>query len=294
MELIDEALSYSPPESRLLVPGIGRVAYRVHQAHAIAEEFGVAKTVSAISGRFLGENNEIKIEWRNQKLRHPLHLRPTYSDLWGYIELFCQDAYTIPEYLDERVDGNVIIDIGAYNGASAAYFATRYPDSKVYAIEPNPDNYELLEKNTRPYGKQIEIIKAAASPSNHGAYKRPLGTHKRSLGLKPDNMLNAYMPKQSANGDGEEVPSISPYEIKTLRASSKLGRIGILKVDIEGAEKSLFESSEIDPLLQLVEILLIETHDIYVPGSKAAVQAAAIRNGLSPLSFNKHTDIYSR
>jgi FkbM family methyltransferase len=54
----------------------------------------------------------------------------------------------------------VIIDAGANIGLSALFFANKYPDAKIFAIEPEETNYKLLELNTKPYNN-VCLIKAA-------------------------------------------------------------------------------------------------------------------------------------
>ena len=49
----------------------------------------------------------------------------------------------------------------------------------------------------------------------------------------------------------------------------ELSEIDILKIDIEGAEKEIFESGNLD-WLSKIKILVIETHDITKPGCARA------------------------
>ena len=41
----------------------------------------------------------------------------------------------------------LIVDCGANIGASALWFSARYPEAHIVAVEPAPDNFELLRKN---------------------------------------------------------------------------------------------------------------------------------------------------
>ena len=51
---------------------------------------------------------------------------------------------------------------------------------------------------------------------------------------------------------------------------TELESIDILKVDIEGAEKEVFETCD---WIDAINCLMIETHDRFKPGSSAAVDA---------------------
>ena len=48
-------------------------------------------------------------------------------------------------------DPKVIIDGGANIGTASIFNANRYPGARIYAIEPDPSNFDMLQKNTRNY-----------------------------------------------------------------------------------------------------------------------------------------------
>ena len=52
-------------------------------------------------------------------------------------------------------DPSVIIDAGANIGTSSIFFAKKYPDAKVFAIEPEQGNYDILQKNTKKKSKTL-------------------------------------------------------------------------------------------------------------------------------------------
>ena len=56
----------------------------------------------------------------------------------------------------------VIVDVGANIGTRSAIYAMRWPDCKILAIEPIPENLELLEYNMQ-YFPNIEILPFAVS-----------------------------------------------------------------------------------------------------------------------------------
>jgi FkbM family methyltransferase len=59
----------------------------------------------------------------------------------------------------------VIIDAGANVGLCAVFYANRFPDARIIAIEPEPSNYEMLKKNTAPY-PNITTVHAALWKEN--------------------------------------------------------------------------------------------------------------------------------
>ena len=52
------------------------------------------------------------------------------------------------------------MDAGAYTGLSTVFFANRFPDKKIIAIEPDKENYAMLIKNTHKY-KNVKAYHAA-------------------------------------------------------------------------------------------------------------------------------------
>ncbi len=275
------------PNKVKIHPMFDRLEYRYKQNSEMASEFGLLKTLKCVYGRFMGEKDEEFFELENEDIKYPLMLRQTHSDLWGYIEVFRHGAYDLPVDLTKKINGKAIVDLGAYNGTSAVYFANKYPKSEIIAVEPNPKNYSLLCKNTAPYGKHIKTINSAVSPTDHSIIKQPLSSNKRTFGLKSNNMLNTYLPSHEKSSNN--LSAVTPDRIVKL-LSSKV--IGLLKVDIEGAEKQLFESKEIDKLLRITDILLIETHDKHVKDASLAVRQACTRNGLKSIAANMHTDTF--
>lgn len=40
----------------------------------------------------------------------------------------------------------IILDVGAHRGESVRFFKEIFPECKIYSFEPDPDNFEELEK----------------------------------------------------------------------------------------------------------------------------------------------------
>jgi len=57
------------------------------------------------------------------------------------------------EYYDKKIKSGLmlIVDAGANIGASAVYFLKTFKNSFVYSVEPNINNWKLLELNANNY-----------------------------------------------------------------------------------------------------------------------------------------------
>jgi hypothetical protein len=140
---------------------------------AMARMYPVAKTAGAAAAV-----DCVKIElWRSDTVRsiravgaaHPLWARTRSSDLYAFLQIFVRREY---ECLN-LIDGDLILDLGANVGYSSAYFLSRYPKSPVVAVEPDPRNFAMLQRNLAPYGSRATVIQAAVwshSTKARGSY----------------------------------------------------------------------------------------------------------------------------
>ena len=102
----------------------------------------------------------------------PIVFRPRSSDAETFVDIFRRGAYdfswlkqydrVLARYRAILADGRqpVIIDAGANVGAASLWFAQAFPEAVIRAVEPDPDNAEVLRLNaaSRP---SIEVIQAA-------------------------------------------------------------------------------------------------------------------------------------
>src|SRR5262245_28331690 len=77
-----------------------------------------------------------------------VYLREVGSDVFTFQEIIKAEIYQ-PAVV-RLPSCQTIIDLGANIGLASLYLASRYPTSRVFAVEPNPSSYELLELNLRP------------------------------------------------------------------------------------------------------------------------------------------------
>jgi FkbM family methyltransferase len=143
----------------------------------------------------------------------------------------------------------VIIDAGAYTGLSSVYFHKRYSEALIIAVEPEVSNFDLLKRNTTSF-KNIQCVRG-------GIY----GEEVRLVIKDPDAEKYAFRLVQSQDYEG----SVTGYTISLLIQLFNLHSIDILKLDIEGAEYSVF-SHDTDSWLPYVKVLVTELHEHINPG----------------------------
>ena len=178
-------------------------------------------------------------------------------DKWQIRSIFKELEYDLPfgDFYPK-----LILDCGGNIGSAAVYFANVYPDAKIISVEPDVNNFRLLKLNTSPYPK-IECINAALW--NRATYIELFGAHPASF--------KAY----ETNADNPD--AIKTTTVGKLLADSGFDEIDLLKIDIEGSEKEVFEASDVDDWLSKVKVLVIELHDRYKRGCSRALFRATLQ-----------------
>jgi FkbM family methyltransferase len=152
-----------------------------------------------------------------------------------------------------------IIDGGAYTGLSAIYFTMRYPGVRVIAVEASQRNFELLVRNTSAFPNIVPVHAALWPKAGSLALTDP-GTGLWGLQVRDSGEPGSAAP-QSGGQPGDLVRAIT---IDDIIRDHDLGKVDLLKVDIEGAEKELFSAPE--SWLAHVDAICIELHDWFKPG----------------------------
>jgi FkbM family methyltransferase len=149
----------------------------------------------------------------------------------------------------------LIIDGGANVGYSSLVFARHYPTAQIIAVEPDKRNCEMFHKNCDSY-PNIRLLEGAIWPTSS----------KLTITNPAADAFMFQVDESTETGGANEVPA---YTIPQLLELGGGGRINLLKLDIEGAEKALF-SKGTDEWLHRVDVIFVELHDRYVPGCTQA------------------------
>lgn len=184
----------------------------------------------------------VPVFWKG--IAHPVHLRRGTSDWLVFEQIFLVEEYGM-EFGNNIAN---VIDLGAYIGLSAVYFANRYSTAKIICVEPDADNWQMLCANTQYY-PNISAIHA-------GVWSRRASLE--VVARETGDWGNIV--RETADGTG--IPAVAISDIVT---DYGLESIDLLKVDIEGSEKEVF-SGRVDDWLGKVKAVVCELHDRIVPG----------------------------
>jgi FkbM family methyltransferase len=182
-----------------------------------------------------------------RQVQHALTARlGSSSDMLVFDQIFFNEEYSS---LGDLADPLLVLDLGANVGFSSAYFLSQFPNSRVVAVEPDPQNIAICKINLSAYGSRVMLL--------HGA----VWSTSTKLCLSTGNF-----------GDGREwatqvceptkvmtAPEIQAWDVESLVEMAGGGRVDLLKVDIEGAELDVFGKSA-GAWLPQVRNICIELH----------------------------------
>jgi FkbM family methyltransferase len=165
-----------------------------------------------------------------------------------FFEIFANGCYR--PGLPARLSGE-IVDIGANIGAFTLDVAARYPAALIHAYEPDHETCDTLRRNIKENGlsSRVRIWNEAVA----GA----AGTLRLWQG--EGSMLTSAYLDPSGRRVFRDVPAVTLASV-VARAS---GRVGVLKMDCEGAEAEILEAA--GPALDAVDFLVAEYHVPLVP-----------------------------
>ena len=193
----------------------------------------------------LGENI-VKIVHKNYK--YPIFLRNKTTDVGIFQSIIQEGKY---EFQVNKTP-DVIIDAGSNIGLSVIYFAEKYPSARIIAIEPEDSNYKLLKKNTEGYSN-IHLIKAGVWNSV-GESTILMGEGGRKDGFVVGTE-NDYQNIKTL----KKVGNIKTVTIDKILHDFNFEKVDILKIDIEGSEKEVFENCS--NWIGKINSIIIELHE---------------------------------
>jgi FkbM family methyltransferase len=172
----------------------------------------------------------------------PITVRLGTSDLAVVAQVFIDREYEA----DYGIEPKIVVDAGANIGVSPIYFAERFPDARVIAIEPDPGNYAVLESNVAHW-PQITPVHAALWPED-------------TVVQLTDHGFGSWGYQATESPDGD----VTGMSVERLLEDVGAERIDLMKIDIEGGERDLFRSSA--RWIDRVDAIVIELHDPVTPG----------------------------
>ena len=179
--------------------------------------------------------NYISFDYNNQRL--------TFKD--GIFNGDIAGVFFEETYSRLHIKDRIVLDIGANIGDTAIYFALNGA-KLIYAFEPFPYSYKILEYNVSQFPLKTNIITYNAACGPHGTVK-----------ISPE-YVNDERDELKEMPDGVNTPSYSLNDLIALvKLEIKLQYV--LKMDCEGCEYDLILEASNEDLNKFSEIM-VEYH----------------------------------
>lgn len=173
--------------------------------------------------------------------KFPIALRNNTTDITVFYQVFLAKSYQI----GVNETPSFILDCGANIGMSTVFFKNKFPQAKVVAIEPEQSNFDMLKRNTKMY-EDVHCM-------NAGIWNKST-----NIIIKDNDYGNWGFMVEEINYKNED--TLKAVSIDKIMEDFNVDQIDILKIDIEGSEREVFEKN-FDQWLSKTKILIIELHD---------------------------------
>jgi len=158
-------------------------------------------------------------------------------DLFTINEVFNFECYRAGHSME------TFVDFGANIGVASVYFLTRNSFSSGFAFEPLEANYKLAAANLSAFGERITLKRLAVADRE--------GTI--ALGVEPTGRYSGL------DGRGARIEQFRCIGANDALedALGKLGRIDVLKIDVEGSERLIIPALAPE-ILKRIDAIYVE------------------------------------
>jgi FkbM family methyltransferase len=143
---------------------------------------------------------------------------------------------------------HTIVDVGANIGISSLYLARAFPQARLFAFEPVPSNFALLERNVAPLGR-VQCRSVA------------LGEHDGSIDiLHSDNGSNfGGFSRFEAGSNKSHSLAVPIRHAKRQFEELGISAVDVMKIDVEGSEWEVLTALGAN-FLRRVKFMIGELH----------------------------------
>jgi FkbM family methyltransferase len=176
-------------------------------------------------------------------------------------QVFIGDEYEPDGALAGPVE--YIVDLGSNIGVTALLWSVRYPRARVLCVEPDEENFGILQRNLEPLGGRAVAVRAAVS-DHDGTVDFFRSTSIAFWSSSTDPSI--------ARGKVRKV-TVPALTVPSILERSGFPRVDLMKMDIEGGERAALPGMASWPMVPAH--LTAELHDPYGPADFARDVGAA-------------------
>jgi len=195
-------------------------------------------------------------------------------------EVFVDKDY---KCLDEIIRGakNCVVDIGAHKGFFGIYASLLNPNVRIFAIEPQSENFTAMKENIHDNRIKNVICKNVAIGKSDC---------ERELNLSDDSHNHSFVKGEGSVGI-EKVQTVSlntVFERYLMKAG--IDHCDLLKMDCEGAEFEVFSGDLDAKILRKINNIYIEYHKFEEGVTETIIEQILSKNGFKILKKPSHYD----
>jgi FkbM family methyltransferase len=195
--------------------------------------------------------------------RTSVHLRDSVADHAIFWQCLVRNQYAIDQFpqaerLMAAYEGMlasgktpIIIDCGANIGLASFWFHGRFPKARIFAVEPDTENFAMVERNTAHLDGKVTCLLG-------GVWSEPGW-------LRIENPETESADFQVARVEEGAPGAIRGYSIDEIMKMAGASEILICKIDIEGAQAKLFERNT--EWVERTHLVTLELEDWLMPWS---------------------------
>lgn len=211
-----------------------------------------------------------------------LTLREAGTDFFTFREVMVDEVYAaVVEHLG-RCES--VIDLGGNIGLATYYLSHKLPDAKFLCVEPFPGNFELLEKNLAKViaSGQVQLQRAA------------VWSHREQMELPvpEDGGFSRITLTDQGDAKPESAATFAVDAMTMNDLMDTLGteRVGLVKMDIEGAETPLLQADS--DWFAKIDAIAIEFHGD--SRQESGFDALIEKHGMKVVAEDDHTVLAKR
>ena len=211
-----------------------------------------------------------------------VYVRPRATDFAVVIQILFHNEFKFlidpPSEMKETFNPNnieYILDAGGNCGISALFLASIYPDARIITVEPSQDNFSILLRNIAKF-------------PNIQAVNKGLWDKSTNLLVKKGARHGREWDYQVIETNDENNYSIKATTVDNLLREFGLPRFDLIKLDIEGSEKEVFEGGTVGSWLPEVRVLFAELHPDMKEGSDTAVRSHLRNENYTEIHMGKY------
>ena len=188
-----------------------------------------------------------KLRWRG----HDVFYRPATSDPLAIYQVLLRRGGKAEYYLPLALEPKVILDIGSNIGTSVLFFHERFPSARIYAFEPHPETFRVLQANVGSI-PSVEIFNCA------------LGATNARISAACDRIdFSGFVAKPGSKSPRGAETTIDCEMRHAGEVMKNLGvaEVDLIKIDCEGAEYDVLTALP-EEMLRQCKWIVGEMHDV--------------------------------